>query len=93
MIFSGHLRVWSRMASTISRSIRVGAMAILATSIPSVAPARDAAPSFTAGWDGFVIQANNGDFKLQFGILAFAGDSNAPRDRENAILFRAQLAF
>jgi phosphate-selective porin OprO/OprP len=55
---------------------------------PSLLAAQDAKPSqpVTAGWrDGFFIQSDKGDFRLQIGALVHADGRFAPGDEDEAV--------
>jgi phosphate-selective porin OprO/OprP len=72
-------------------SALAGVVLLLATSMPARAQIGDtsekpASAPFTAGWkDGFTLQTDTGDFRLQLGLLLQADERVAVGDRQNNV--------
>ncbi len=80
------------LASGSARAQTPGAAAPASTRVATAAPAQSApaptpqASPFTAGWrDGFIVQSDNGDFRLQIGLLVHVDARVAIDDETSAV--------
>ena len=63
------------------------AVVLTAVLLPAVLAAQSAPPPFTAGWrDGFVLQSENGDYRLQVNALLQADGRFAIDDPQNNVI-------
>jgi phosphate-selective porin OprO and OprP len=89
---SASVRTDPRLVRMISLAVLAGVLSVVITTVaqaqtpPPETPPKPAPPPLTAGWrDGFYVQSETGDFRLQIGLLAQVDGRFAIADDAEAV--------